>query len=429
MSTHPSGHFVRLAQPVAAHIISVDEHLPANDKTHRMNGRNDQMSSIRRAAAKTNYPDGRERVCRVFGESYDPDAWADWRWQLRHRLTRLEHFDALLVLTESERLGLSMGAERFAVSVTPHFAALMDSADPTCPIRRQVVPTADEFVVSTGDMEDPCGEDHASAVEGLVHRYPDRVLLLALDTCAAYCRYCTRSRLVSQGSLDVLPRRMTGILEYLREHTEVRDVLLSGGDPLLMSEDRLDTLLGSIREIEHIEFVRIGSRVPGFLPQRVTPDLAAVLRRHGVWLSLHFSHPAELTPEVAAACDLLADAGIPLGSQTVLLRGVNDDAGVLKQLFHGLLKLRVRPYYLYQADPVVGTAHLRTSISRGIEIMGQLRGHTSGYAVPTYVVDAPGGGGKIPVQPETVVGRDGGVWQLQNWAGEIYTYIDPQEAR
>jgi lysine 2,3-aminomutase len=372
-------------------------------------------------------PNLRQRLCQVFGESYDPEAWADWRWQLRHRLTRLEHLEAYLELTESERLGLSMGAERFAVSVTPHFAALMDPADPNCPIRRQVVPTTDEFVVSTGDMEDPCGEDHASAVEGLVHRYPDRVLLLALDTCAAYCRYCTRSRLVSQGSLDLLPRRMTGILEYLREHTEVRDVLLSGGDPLLMSEDRLDKLLGSIREIEHIEFVRIGSRVPGFVPQRITPELAAVLRRHEVWLSLHFSHPAELTPEVAAACNLLADAGIPLGSQTVLLRGINDDSAVLKQLFHGLLKLRVRPYYLYQADPVVGTGHLRTSIGKGIEIMGQLRGHTSGYAVPTYVVDAPGGGGKIPVQPETVVGHDGGVWQLRNWAGEIYTYIDPQE--
>jgi lysine 2,3-aminomutase len=222
---------------------------------------------------------------------------------------------------------------------------------------------------------------------------------------------------------------MDAILEYLRAHTEVRDVLLSGGDPLLMSEDRLDSLLSSIREIEHIEFVRIGSRVPGFLPQRITPELAAVLRRHRVWLSLHFSHPAELTPEVAAACDLLADAGIPLGSQTVLLRGINDDAAVLKELFHGLLKLRVRPYYLYQADPVVGTAHLRTSIGKGIEIMSQLRGHTSGYAVPTYVVDAPGGGGKIPVQPETVVGRDGGTWKLQNWAGEVYTYIDPPEMR
>jgi lysine 2,3-aminomutase len=385
------------------------------------------MPKVRQSAAPNFSSDLRERLCRTFGESYDPLAWADWRWQLRHRLTRLEHFEAFLELTESERHGLTMGAERFAVSVTPHFAALMDPFDPACPIRRQVVPTTNEFTVGPGDMEDPCGEDHASAVDGLVHRYPDRVLLLAVDTCASYCRYCTRSRLVSQGSLDPLPRRMTDILDYLRTHTEIRDVLLSGGDPLLMSDDRLDALLSSLREIEHIEFLRIGSRVPGFLPQRITPELVSVLRRNRVWLSLHFSHPAELTPEVAAACDALADGGIPLGSQTVLLRGVNDDADTLKKLFHGLLKIRVRPYYLYQADPVVGTSHLRTSIGRGIEIMSRLRGHTSGYAVPTYVVDAPGGGGKIPVQPETVVGRNGNSWQLRNWAGEIFSYLDPPE--
>jgi len=220
---------------------------------------------------------------------------------------------------------------------------------------------------------------------------------------------------------------MDAILDYLRAHTEVRDVLLSGGDPLLLSDNRLDSLLTSIRDIDHIEFVRIGSRVPGFLPQRITSDLAVVLRRHRVWLSLHFSHPAELTPEVAAACELVADAGIPLASQTVLLRGINDDAETLKELFHELLRLRVRPYYLYQADPVVGTAHLRTSIAKGLEIMGRLRGHTSGYAVPTYVVDAPGGGGKIPVQLETVVRRDGAAWQLRNWAGEVFTSLDPPE--
>ena len=385
------------------------------------------MSNTRGAAAKEPSSGDRERVCRVFGASYDPESWADWRWQLRHRMTRLEHFEAYLDLTEAERLGLAMGAERFAVSVTPHFAALMDPFDPACPIRRQVVPTASEFVVSTGDMEDPCGEDHSSMVDGLVHRYPDRVLLLALDTCASYCRYCTRSRLVSHSALGPLPGRMVATLDYLRAHTEVRDVLLSGGDPLLLSEARLDALLASIREIEHIEFLRIGSRVPSFLPQRITPQLIAVLRRHRVWLSLHFSHPSELTPEVATACDLLADAGIPLGSQTVLLRGINDDAEVLKELFHGLLKIRVRPYYLYQADPVVGTAHLRTTIAKGLELMQQLRGHTSGYAVPTYVVDAPGGGGKIPLQPETVVERGDGAWRLRNWAGEVYTYLDPPE--
>jgi lysine 2,3-aminomutase len=386
------------------------------------------MPKLRSSAARAVVPSNRERLCRVFNTSYDPESWSDWRWQLRHRLSSLAHLEEFLQLTDSERRGLTMGAERFAVSVTPHFAALMDPSDPSCPIRRQVVPTADEFSVAPGDMEDPCGEDHASAVEGLVHRYPDRVLLLALDTCASYCRYCTRSRLVSQGALDALPRRMGEILDYLREHTEVRDVLLSGGDPLLMSDDRLETLLGSLREIEHIELLRIGSRVPAFLPQRITPELCAVLRRHRVWLSLHFSHPAELTPEVEAACELLADAGIPLGSQTVLLRGVNDDSETLKRLFHGLVRMRVRPYYLYQADPVVGTAHLRTSIERGLEIMGRLRGHTSGYAVPTYVVDAPGGGGKIPVQPETVIGRDGDTWRLKNWAGEVFSYVDPPKA-
>ena len=385
------------------------------------------MSLRTTSAAAVAAVDRRQRLCDVFGEEYDPDAWADWRWQLRHRLNRPEHFESYLELTSSEHNGLRMGIGRFAVSATPHFASLMDPFDPSCPIRRQVVPTDHEFVVQAGDMEDPCGEDEKSVVEGLVHRYPDRVLLLALDSCASYCRYCTRSRLVSQGDLEPLPRRVRAILDYLREHTEVRDVLLSGGDPLLMSEDRLDNLLGSIRAIEHIELLRIGSRVPGFLPQRITPELVAVLRRHRVWLSLHFSHPAELTPEVAVACDLLADAGIPLGSQTVLLRGINDDPAVLKQLFHGLLKMRVRPYYLYQADPVVGTAHLRTSIAKGLEIMGQLRGHTSGYAVPTYVVDAPGGGGKIPLQPETVVSRDGGSWRLRNWAGREYTYLDPPE--
>jgi lysine 2,3-aminomutase len=386
----------------------------------------DISMSLRTASAATVAAvDRRQRLCDVFGEEYDPDSWADWRWQLRHRLTRPEHFERYLELTSSELNGLRMGMERFAVSATPHFASLMDPFDPSCPIRRQVVPTDQEFVVQPGDMEDPCGEDEKSVVDGLVHRYPDRVLLLALDSCASYCRYCTRSRLVSQGDLEPLPRRVQAILAYLREHTEVRDVLLSGGDPLLMSEDRLDSLLGAIRAIDHIELLRIGSRVPGFLPQRITPELVAVLRRHRVWLSLHFSHPAELTSEVAAACDMLADAGIPLGSQTVLLRGINDDPAVLKQLFHELLKNRVRPYYLYQADPVVGTAHLRTSIAKRLEIMGQLRGHTSGYAVPTYVVDAPGGGGKIPLQPETVVSRDGGSWRLRNWAGREYTYVDP----
>lgn len=369
----------------------------------------------------------REEICAIFGERYDPAHWDDWRWQMRHRLTRLDHFEKLLRLTEAERRGLTLASEKFSVAVTPHFAALIDPEDPGCPIRLQVVPSDRELVVSPEDMADPCGEDHASVVEGLVHRYPDRVLFLVLDTCAAYCRYCTRSRLVSQGELEPLGRRVEAALGYLEKHTEVRDVLLSGGDPLLMSDATLDQLLGRLRAIPHIEFLRIGTRIPGFVPQRITPELVRVLRKHKVWLSLHFCHAKELTPEVVEACDRLADGGIPLGCQTVLLKGVNDSAEVLRDLFHGLLKARVRPYYLYQCDPVVGTGHLRTSVGTGLELMAQLRGYTTGYAVPTYVVDAPGGGGKIPVQAETILGHEDGTWSLRNWAGDTYTYVDPAE--
>jgi lysine 2,3-aminomutase len=368
----------------------------------------------------------REAVCRALQVPYDPAHWDDWRWQMRHRLTRPEQFERLLRLTEPERRGLTLASGKFSVAVTPQFASLIDPEDPGCPIRLQVVPRDEELMVSPGDMVDPCGEDHTSVVEGLVHRYPDRVLLLALDTCAAYCRYCTRSRLVSQGELDPLGRRIEAALAYLREHTEVRDVLLSGGDPLLMSDAALDQLLGRLRALPHLEFLRIGSRIPGFLPQRITPELVAILRKHRVWLSVHFCHARELTPEVAAACDLLADGGIPLGCQSVLLKGVNDSVLALRDLFHGLLKLRVRPYYLYQCDPVLGTGHLRTPIAEGLRLMAELRGHTTGYAVPTFVVDAPGGGGKIPVQVDTILGSDDGVWHLRNWEGKTFSYVDPE---
>jgi lysine 2,3-aminomutase len=369
----------------------------------------------------------REDVCSALGVPYDDAQWNDWRWQMRHRLTKIDQFERLLELTESERRGLILASEKFSVAVTPQFATLIDPQDPNCPIRRQVVPVADELFVSPEDMADPCGEDHATVVEGLVHRYPDRVLLLVLDTCAAYCRYCTRSRLVSQGELEPLGRRVEAALSYLRAHTEVRDVLISGGDPLLMSDASLDQLLGRLAAIPHIEFLRLGTRIPAFLPQRITPELVSVLRKHRAWLSVHFCHPSELTPEVAEAADLLADGGVPLGCQTVLLKGVNDSPEILSELFHGLLKLRIRPYYLYQCDPVVGTAHLRTSIDQGLDIMAALRGHTTGYAIPTYVVDAPGGGGKIAVQRDNVVAQEDGVWSLRNWEGKTFTYIDPPE--
>lgn len=371
----------------------------------------------------------RDEICSLFGQSYEPSNWNDWRWQMRHRLTRLDQFEKLIRLTDEERRGLILASEKFSVAVTPHFAALIDPEDPDCPIRLQVVPRDSELLVAPDDMADPCGEDHDTVVEGLVHRYPDRVLFLVLDTCAAYCRYCTRSRLVSQGELEPLGRRVDAALAYLREHTEVRDVLISGGDPLLMSDATLDQLLGKLRAIPHIEFVRLGTRIPGFLPQRITPELVAVLRKHKAWLSVHFCHERELTPEVAEACDRLADGGVPLGSQTVLLRGVNDSVEELRDLFQGLLKLRVRPYYLYQADPVVGTSHLRTTIAKGLELMDQLRGHTTGYAIPTYVVDAPGGGGKVPLQSRTMLDYSDGTVTVRNWAGRTYTYPDPVESR
>ena len=368
-----------------------------------------------------------EEICEILGETYNQERWNDWRWQMRHRLTKLEHFQRLLRLSAAEEQGLLIAPEKFAVAVTPYFASLLDPEDPLCPLRLQVIPREEELVVSAADMVDPCGEDNDTPVPGLVHRYPDRVLLLALDTCAAYCRYCTRSRLVSQGEMYPVTRRLDAIVAYLEQHTQIRDVLISGGDPLLMSDEPLNNLLGRLRAIRHIEFIRIGSRVPSFLPQRITPELVALLRKHRVWLSLHFCHVQELTPEVAQVCDRLADGGIPLGSQTVLLKGVNDSEKALKNLFHGLLKLRVRPYYLYQCDPVVGTAHLRTSVQTGIDLISKLRGHTTGYAVPTYVIDAPGGGGKVPIQAETLLAYEKGTATVQNWAGKMYTYVDPVE--
>jgi lysine 2,3-aminomutase len=282
------------------------------------------------------------------------------------------------------------------------------------------------MLIAPSDMEDPCGEDHHMVTPGLVHRYPDRVLLLALDTCAAYCRYCTRSRLVGAGEMGPSMPRLEAAFAYLRAHEEVRDVLISGGDPLLMADEKIHEILTKLRAIPHIEFVRLGTRIPCFLPQRITPGLVAALRAGGpAWLSLHFSHPRELTPEVVKACNLLADGGIPLGNQTVLLKGINDDAHVLRKLFHELLKIRVRPYYLYQCDPVTGTSHLRTSVATGLAIMEQLRGHTSGYAVPTYVIDAPGGGGKIPISPGYVLTSTNGHTVLRNFRGETFHYHDP----
>jgi lysine 2,3-aminomutase len=352
-----------------------------------------------------------------------PEEWTSWRWQMGHSLRTLGDFERVLNLSDEERQGLALASKKFTVAVTPYFVSLMDRDDPACPVRRQVVPSIRELNVSPTDMADPCGEEHDMKTPGLVHRYPDRVLFLASDRCAGYCRYCTRSRLVGAGDLKPVTERVEAAAQYVASHPEVRDVLISGGDPLLSGEALLGRIIRRFRAIPHVEIVRIGTRVPSYLPQRITSRLVRTLRGTGaLYLSVHFSHPREITPEVERALATIADAGIVMGSQTVLLRGVNDDAPTLKRLFQLLLKNRVRPYYLYQCDPVMGAAHFRTSVAEGIEIMRQVRGFTSGYAVPTYVIDAPGGGGKIPVMPDYVVGRNDREVTLRNWAGRLYSY-------
>lgn len=364
---------------------------------------------------------------RCFPEATDAE-WNDWHWQLRNRIKDLKSLARVLDVSEDERSAIARHIGHLPVGINPYYASLLDPSDASQPLRRTVVMVNDEYRVTRGEADDPLGEDRDSPVPGLVHRYPDRVLFLVTGTCPVYCRYCTRSRMVGfpGGEYKFDVRQWDAAIAYIEEHTEVRDVLVSGGDPLILSDDKLEALLKRIRRIKHVEFLRIGSKVPATLPQRVTPALVRMLRRlHPLFMSVHFAHPDELTPEVAQACSRLANAGIPLGSQTVLLAGVNDDVSTLKRLFQGLLTFRVRPYYLYQCDPVTGSGHFRVPVERGLEIIRGLRGHTTGYAVPTFVVDAPGGGGKIPIYPDSIVGRDGDDLVLRNYENREFRYPDP----
>jgi len=353
------------------------------------------------------------------------EQWEDWRWQLSHRLNSVEDFDQIVDLTESERIALSQQG-LFRVDITPYFASLMDPHDPSDPIRKQILPTKGEILPFSGEMEDSLAEDAHSPVPGLVHRYPDRVLMLVTNQCASYCRYCTRSRIVGDPTKAFSSKDFEAQLDYLRRTPQVRDVLLSGGDPLTLSPRVLERLLTALREIRHIEIVRIGSRVPVFMPQRITDDLCDLLQRfHPLWINIHVNHPKEITPELAQACDKLTRAGIPLGNQAVLLAGVNDDPHIQRKLVHDLVRIRVRPYYLYQCDLVHGAGHFRTPIGKGIEIIESLRGHTSGFSVPTYVVDAPGGGGKIPLNPNYIISYSDHKVVLRNYEGFITTYEEP----
>ena len=369
--------------------------------------------------------ESRETIPQVW-KGVSEKEWNDWRWQLRHRITTLEQLKEIIDLTPEEIGGIKHSKGRLALAVTPYFASLMDPINPNCPIRRQGIPRIEEIHLSKSEMVDPLGEDTHSPVPGLVHRYPDRVLLLVTDQCAVYCRYCTRRRLVGSNERSITQGNFEEVLKYLKSHRKVRDVLLSGGDPLLLENERLEEMLSRLRAIPHIELLRIGTRVPVTLPQRITSGLVRMLKKyHPLMISIHFTHPKEITDQVRRACSELADGGIPLGSQTVLLKGINDKPYIMKKLVQELLKIRVRPYYIYQCDLAMGTEHFRTSVATGIQIMEKLRGHTTGYAVPTYVVDAPGGGGKIPLQPDYVVSKGRGKIVLRNYEGKVFEYPEP----
>ncbi len=355
------------------------------------------------------------------------EKWNSWRWQLSHRLNTVEEIEQVIPLTESERKALSASG-LFRVDITPYFISLIDPDDPNDPIRKQIIPTDKEMVPFTAMMEDSLAEDKHSPVPGLVHRYPDRVLMLVTTQCATYCRYCTRSRIVGDPSAQFSRSDYDLQIEYIRNTPQIRDVLLSGGDPLTLNPRVLEDLLRRLREIPHVEIIRIGSRVPVFMPMRVTDKLTSMLEKyHPLWLNIHVNHPNEITAELAEACDKLTRAGIPLGNQSVLLAGVNDNVHVQRELVQKLVQIRVRPYYLYQCDLVEGAGHFRTPVGKGIEIMEGLRGHTSGYAVPTYVIDAPGGGGKIPVMPNYLISYSDHKVILRNFEGYITTYEEPTD--
>jgi lysine 2,3-aminomutase len=355
----------------------------------------------------------------------NPLDWEDWHWQIKNRICARDELTQVIKLTPEEEAGIKKANGRLSLAITPYWATLIDPEDPNCPLRRQAVPVIAESVIGPHEMTDPLAEDRDTPAPHLVHRYPDRVLLLATEHCAMYCRHCTRRRLVGEHKENNAAARFDAAVEYIKSDRKIRDVLISGGDPLVLEDEEIEDLIQKIRAVSHVEFLRIGTRVPVTLPQRITEKLVSVLKKYSpIWVSIHFNHPKEITKRCKIACDMLSDAGIPLGSQTVLLKGINDRPYIMKKLMQELLQIRVRPYYIYQCDPVKGTQHFRTPVAVGINIIEKLRGHTSGYAVPTYVIDGPGGGGKIPVGPNYVLSQAKGKYVLRNYKGKIYTYLE-----
>ena len=356
------------------------------------------------------------------------EQWNDWKWQVKNRIETLDQLKQYVQLTPEEEDGVRSVLSTLRMAITPYYLSLIDPNNPKDPVRRQCIPTALETHKADADLLDPLHEDEDSPVPGLTHRYPDRVLFLITDMCSMYCRHCTRRRFAGQKDDESPQDRIEKALEYIERTPEVRDVLLSGGDALMVSDAKLEYIISRLRAIPHVEIVRLGTRTPVVCPQRITPELCEMLKKyHPIWINTHFNHPNEVTPEAIEACNRLANAGVPLGNQSVLLRGVNDCVHVMKKLVHCLVKMRVRPYYIYQCDLSMGLEHFRTPVSKGIEIIEGLRGHTSGYAVPTFVVDAPGGGGKTPVMPQYVISQAPGKVVLRNFEGVITTYTEPTE--
>lgn len=369
----------------------------------------------------------KEAVMEGLWETIEPEKWNDWHWQLQNKITSFEQLKRLVELSADEAAGVREALTKFRMAITPYWLSLVDPQDPECPIRRQAIPSHAELRQVSCDMEDPLHEDIDSPVPHLTHRYPDRVLFMITYQCAVYCRHCTRRRIAGVSDRALSQQDIDLVIAYIEKTKQVRDVLLSGGDSLLISDEKLEYILQRLRAIEHVEIIRLGTRAPVVLPQRVTDKLCMMLKKyHPLWVNVQFNHPKEITSASTAACARLADVGIPLGNQSVLLRGINDSPQVMKELVHKLLKIRVRPYYLYQCDLSQGIEHFRTSVGKGLEIIESLRGHTSGLAVPTFVLDAPGGGGKVPLSPQYLLLRTDNKVVVRNYEGVISVYTEPQ---
>jgi lysine 2,3-aminomutase len=410
--------------------ISEEEEPPSKNDQIAIN-ENQLLTDLMRQRQESEKPTISPRS-QEFLQIFFPDAtikdWNNWHWQVKNSARSVADLGRYIGLTDNEVGILAKDAHALPLRITPYYMSLLDRENSDHALRKSVVPVFDEYIFSKGEASDPLMEEHDSPVPNIVHRYPDRVLFLVTGFCSTYCRYCTRTHMVAKDKCHIGIKAWEPGLQYIEAHKEVRDVLVSGGDPLTMPDYHIEYLLARLRKIEHVEIIRIGTKVPAVLPQRITRTLAGMLRKyHPLYISIHFTHADEITPESKEACERLANAGIPLGSQTVLLKGINDNVETMKQLMQGLLKIRVRPYYLYQCDPILGSGHFRTPISKGLEIIRGLRGHTTGYAVPQYVVDAPGGGGKIPLLPDYYKGHEDHFALLENYEGKIFRYPDFSE--